>query len=150
MIETRVAIDVDDMEKAVAFYTAGVGLTVGRRFDPTWVELTGANSSIDLLGNPSGSACCPAAPALHRDYQRHWTPVHLDFVVDDLETAVERVIALGATLDREIQKRDWGRMANLADPFGHGFCLLEFRGEGYDALVAAAAEPIPVEADAKA
>jgi lactoylglutathione lyase len=27
--------------------------------------------------------------------------------------------------------RKWGRMANLADPFGHGLCLVEFRGRGY-------------------
>ena len=145
MIELRIAIDVDDMEKAIAFYTAGVGLTVGRRFDATWVELTGATSSIDLLGNPSGSGPCPCDSSLRRDYQRHWTPVHLDFVVSDLESAVERVRALGGTLDREIQDRDWGRMANLADPFGNGFCLLEFRGKGYDALVAVAAEPVPAE-----
>jgi len=26
-------------------------------------------------------------------------------------------------------------MANLADPFGHGFCLLEFRGKGYDEVL---------------
>jgi len=23
----------------------------------------------------------------------------------------------------------------LADPFGHGFCLIQFSAEGYDALV---------------
>lgn len=27
-------------------------------------------------------------------------------------------------------------MANLADPFGNGFCLLELEGRGYDKLVA--------------
>jgi hypothetical protein len=26
-------------------------------------------------------------------------------------------------------------MANLADPFGHGFCLLELRGRGYDEIL---------------
>jgi hypothetical protein len=28
----------------------------------------------------------------------------------------------------------WGRMVVLSDPFGHGVCLLEFRGAGYDAV----------------
>jgi predicted enzyme related to lactoylglutathione lyase len=138
MIELRVCIDVDDMEKAIAFYTAAIGLTIGRRFDANWVELVGASAPLDLRANPTGSEACACDPSLHRDYQRHWTPVHLDFVVSDLEEAVERVRALGGTLDREIQDRDWGRMANLADPFGNGFCLLEFRGEGYGALAEAA------------
>jgi len=34
----------------------------------------------------------------------------------------------------------WGRMASLADPFGHGIDLLEFRGRGYDEILAAGSE----------
>jgi CheY-like chemotaxis protein len=48
----------------------------------------------------------------------------------------ERARAAGALLDREVQTRKYGRLANLADPFGNGFCLLEMRGSGYDELVA--------------
>ncbi len=29
----------------------------------------------------------------------------------------------------------YGRIAMLADPFGHGFCLLQFSARGYDALL---------------
>jgi hypothetical protein len=63
-----------------------------------------------------------------RDFGRHWTPVHLDFIVANLE----RLRGLGATLDREIQIREYGRMANMGDPFGNGFDLIEFSGPGYD------------------
>jgi uncharacterized glyoxalase superfamily protein PhnB len=70
-----------------------------------------------------------------RDYRRHWTPVHLDFVVEALDAAVAKALGCGATLDQPVQVREWGRMANLADPFGNGFCLLEFRGKGYDAVL---------------
>jgi len=28
----------------------------------------------------------------------------------------------------------WGQLAMLSDPFGHGFCLLQFTGRGYDAV----------------
>jgi lactoylglutathione lyase len=35
-------------------------------------------------------------------------------------------------LEGGIQSFNWGRMAFMSDPFGHGFCLLEFIGEGYD------------------
>jgi predicted enzyme related to lactoylglutathione lyase len=60
--------------------------------------------------------------------------VHLDFVVADLEAAVARATAAGARLERPIVSRAWGRMANLADPFGHGLCLLELSEQGYDAI----------------
>ena len=61
-------------------------------------------------------------------------PVHLDFIVPDLDAAVARLTALGASLDRAIQIREYGRMANMADPFGNGFDLIEFSGSGYDAI----------------
>lgn len=133
-LELRACIDVDDLDKAIAFYTQTLGLKLGRRLGSDWAELLGATSPIDLLANPAGS---PASPngALARDYRRHWTPVHLDFTVIGLEEVVRRAQAAGATLERAIQEREWGRMANLADPFGHGFCLLEFKGRGYDTLL---------------
>lgn len=134
MTELRVCIDVEDLDQGIAFYTQGLGLKLGRRLGDAWAELLGASSPIDLLAKPSGSPASPATSAV-RDYRRHWTPVHLDFTVTDLEAAVERARAAGATLERAIQEQEWGRMANLADPFGHGFCLLEFRGRGYDALL---------------
>jgi uncharacterized glyoxalase superfamily protein PhnB len=48
---------------------------------------------------------------------------------------VERAVSAGARLERPIVVRKWGRMANLADPFGHGLCLLAFQGRGYDELL---------------
>ena len=41
---------------------------------------------------------------------------------------MERARAAGAVLKRPIVSRKWGRMANMADPFGHGCCLLQFTG----------------------
>jgi predicted enzyme related to lactoylglutathione lyase len=70
-----------------------------------------------------------------RNYRRHWTPVHIDLVVEDLDAALRRALAAGAALDREVQSKKWGRLANLADPFGNGLCLLEMRGRGYDELL---------------
>ncbi|ATB30220.1 VOC family protein [Melittangium boletus] len=133
MLELRVCIDVEDLERALAFYTAALGLKPGRSKGNDWAELLGATSPIDLLANPAGSTPAPGTSAV-RDYRRHWTPIHLDFTVTDLEAAVQRAQAAGATLERGIQERPWGRMAHLADPFGHGLCLLEFHGQGYDAL----------------
>lgn len=66
-------------------------------------------------------------------YQRHWTPVHLDFVVGNIEAAAQRAQAAGATLEGNAQTEEWGRVAIMSDPFGHGFCLLEFSGVESDA-----------------
>ena len=69
-----------------------------------------------------------------RSYARHWTPLHLDFVVTDLDAAVARALAAGAVLEATPSQHAYGRLALLHDPFGHGFCLLQFEGNGYDEL----------------
>jgi predicted enzyme related to lactoylglutathione lyase len=131
MAELLVNIDVDDLERAVRFYGAAFGLAVGRRFGAFGVEMLGGSARIYLLAKPAGSP--PFAGAAEgRDYARHWTPVHLDFVVPDLEAAIRRAEAAGARIEGETRTHAWGRIAQLADPFGHGLCLIEFQGRGYD------------------
>ena len=131
-MDLLINIDVPDLEKAVAFYTSVLGLTVGRRFGADGVELLGAQAPIYLLVKEKGSAPAPGAAA--RDYGRHWTPVHLDLVVPDLDATLRRARDAGATLEQPVQERSWGRMANLADPFGHGLRILQFSAQGYDAI----------------
>jgi lactoylglutathione lyase len=133
MARVLINLDVDDIERAVRFYTEAFGLRVGRRFDEQFIELLGAEAPIYLLGKAAQSAPFPAA-STRRDYARHWTPLHLDFVVDDIQQAVARVLALGAKVEGEVSEHAYGLLALCSDPFGHGFCLLEFRGRGYDEL----------------
>jgi lactoylglutathione lyase len=33
-----------------------------------------------------------------------------------------------------IRTHNWGRIAQMADPFGHGICFIEFLGRGYDEI----------------
>ena len=126
-------IDVDDLARAEAFYVRALGLEVGRRFGENGVELVGASSPIYLLRKAVGSAAGDATTQT-RDYRRHWTPVHLDFVVADLQTALARAREAGAILEGDVRTAAWGRIATLADPFGHGFCLIEFLNRGYDEI----------------
>ena len=128
-------IDVPDIEAGVAFYTAAFGLTVGRRFDARFVELLGAETDIYLLEKAPGTQIGPAGGDTRR-YDRHWSPLHPDFIVDDLIAAIGRVLAAGAVQEGETQEGSYGRLAMFADPFGHGFCLIEFNSAGYDALMA--------------
>jgi predicted enzyme related to lactoylglutathione lyase len=139
MGELLVNIDVDDLDRAVAFYTTAFELTVGRRLEGgAMIELLGASSRIYLLRHAAGSR--PAPGAVLRDYARHWTPVHMDVVVLDIDAAVERAQAAGATLEGGVRDEPYGRLATLADPFGHGFCLLQFTGSGYDVIAEGGAQ----------
>lgn len=133
-LQLRVCIDVENLETGIAFYRDALGLTPGRRLGQLWVEMLGAPAAIDLLAEPAGTSPSARSKAV-RDYGRHWTPVHLDWPVPDLDAAVRRAKAAGATMDRDIQDKKWGRLAILADPFGNGFCLLEYRGRGYDEMI---------------
>jgi predicted enzyme related to lactoylglutathione lyase len=127
-----VNIDVDDLERATQFYCAALDLRVGRRFDG-WTELVSTAAPIYLLPKAAGTSVSPKADQ-RRHYGRHWTPVHLDFVVTDLNASLPRAIAAGATLESGIETHAYGRIAMLADPFGNGFCLLQFTGRGYDEI----------------
>lgn len=132
-VDVLANIDVDDLPRATEFYSRALGLTVGRRFGEAAVELLGGSAPIYLLKNAAGTVASSASPA-RRDYARHWTPVHLDFVVPDLEAALARAQQAGAVLEGAVRTHAWGRIAVLADPFGHGFCLIEFLGRGYDEI----------------
>ncbi len=139
-----VNIDVPDLEHAIGFYQAAFGLTLNRRLGPAAAEMLGAEAPIYLLEKAAGT---PAARAMRqpRDYARHWTPVHLDVVVDDVDAAVAKAVAAGARLEDPPSTHAWGRIAHLADPYGHGICILQFVGRGYDELATeAGADPAPL------
>ena len=131
MARMLVNVDVEDLERGVRFYTRAFGLSIGRRFGPHAVELLGGEAPLYLLVKKTAKEPFAGAGPI-RTYQRHWTPVHLDFAVDDVEAAVRQALEAGATQEGAIQDHKWGRMALMADPFGHGFCLIQFVGRGYD------------------
>lgn len=124
-------IDVPDLERAVSFYTRAFGLSVGRRLGGRVVELVGWPVPVFLLQGRTGST---GADGDRRRYERHWTPVHLDVVVDDIGGALARAVEAGAVVERDVRVEVWGKIAALADPFGHGLCLIEFLGRGYDEI----------------
>jgi len=114
-------LDVDDLERGIAFYEQGLGLRLGRRIlDGTVAEMVGGPCPIQLQAKPG------------RDYRRHWTPLHLDFLVDDLDAAMARAEAAGARREGEAESYAWGRIATYGDPFGHGFCLIQLTDRGYE------------------
>ena len=133
MAKLLVNVDVDNLAKAVVFYRDALGLEPGRRLGEGVVEMLGAEAPLYLLEKPSGTAAFPDADKT-RNYARHWTPVHLDFVVPDIRAALDKARTAGAHVERGVRTERWGRIALLSDPFGNGFCLIEFAGRGYDEI----------------
>lgn len=128
----RIVIDIDvpALAPAIAFYTAALGLRLNRRLDDDVAELAGASCLIYLLEKPAGSPPVRGLSVM-RDYARHWTPVHMDFVVDDVGGAARQALDAGATQESECIEWRGSRCITFSDPFGHGFCLIEFAHETY-------------------
>ncbi len=126
-------IDVPDIQQARDFYTRGLGLQVGRQLGADFLELLGAPVPIYLIRAARGTPPFPKAER-GRDYDRHWSPVHLDFVVSDIGRAIAQALEAGATLEQPTRQEPYGLLALLSDPFGHGFCFLQFQGDGYDTI----------------
>jgi len=130
-MQLLINLDVHDLATAEELYVRAFGLRRGRRLGDDVVELVGPQTVVYLLSRPEGSAGAGAQP---RSYARHWMPCHLDVVVEDLDAALLRVEAAGFLREGPVREERWGRIAQLADPFGHGWCLLQFLNRGYDEL----------------
>lgn len=120
-----------DLAAAEAFYTRAFPLRVTRRFGTAGAELSGWPAKVYLLEKAAGTTGAGDQP---RRYERHWCPVHLDVIVEDVEAALEQALAAGATVDTPLRSDVWGRIVTLADPFGHGLCLIQFLNRGYDEI----------------
>jgi predicted enzyme related to lactoylglutathione lyase len=118
-MKLEICIDVDDVDRAVEFYGRGLGLEIPQQ-EKEWAKATLGDQVFWIMMIDRGRI-----GAITRDYKRHWTPIHLDFHVDDIDTVVSRALAAGEKLDREIQRNpDGGAMANLSDPSGNGIDLV--------------------------
>ena len=122
-IAFTVSIDVPEIDAGVAFYTHGLGFVEVGKLDPSVAELTFAGVRVFLLEKERGTK--PHSAGVPRHYERHWTPVHLDLEVDDLERAIRSAVEAGAVLEHTSSDPKWGDIAMLADPFGNGFCLIK-------------------------
>jgi catechol 2,3-dioxygenase-like lactoylglutathione lyase family enzyme len=140
MMRVIVNIDVPELASAIDFYTAALGLTPSRILDDDVAELTGASSVIYLLRHPPASDPVGSNPViahavnarpLLRQYARHWTPVHMDFVVDDVVRTARRAQAAGAIQEGDCIEWRGSKCMSFSDPFGHGFCLIEFADGTY-------------------
>src|SRR5215213_9316763 len=131
LMSILVNIDVPDLKGALAFYTNVFGLSLKRYLGDHVAELAGWPVPAFLLQKEEGSL---GAGGSRRTYERHWTPVHIDVVVEDIDEAVARAVSAGAIVEQDVRTTIWGKIAVIAAPFGHGFCLIQFLNRGYDEI----------------
>jgi len=118
-----VSIDVPNIDEGLKFYRDALGLTEVARPIPIYVVLKCGDAKIGLMEKPAGSKPAPGSDDVRR-YGRHWTPVHIDFDVDDFEGFLSKAVAAGAVIEQKHEMAGRPPIAFCADPFGNGFCVI--------------------------
>ena len=124
MLSVSVSIDVPDMAKGLRFYADAFGFSKISEPYPGIAVLRAGNMTITLLEKREQTKPSPNTRDV-RHYDRHWTPVHLDIHVEDLNVALDRATKAGAIREQFFENPEHGSAAFCSDPFGNGFCLLE-------------------------
>lgn len=125
MATVSICIDVSDLKTATTFYCEALGCSL-EKAQETHNTLSLDSITIHLSLKEAGSPATRTGSSL-RSFDRHWTPVHLDFDVQDVDATAAEVERLGGTIE-EVKRAEWGAAAFCADPFGNGFCLLAILG----------------------
>jgi catechol 2,3-dioxygenase-like lactoylglutathione lyase family enzyme len=115
---------VDDVESAVAFYTAYLGFTPGLNAAPAFAEVLRGQLRL-LLSGPASSAGRPM-PDGRTPEPGGWNRIHL--IVADLAAEVERLRAAGLTFRNDIVTGPGGQQILLDDPAGNPIELFQPAG----------------------
>ena len=134
MTRIIINIDVPDLKAGIRFYSDGLDFRFVRAlFGGSVAELTTDAGAIFLIEHAAGSPPIPGHAKTRNYTRQHWTPVHIDVAVADLDAAVARALAAGAVAAAPVTHHAFGRLAPMRDPFGHGLCLIELSAAGYHA-----------------
>jgi catechol 2,3-dioxygenase-like lactoylglutathione lyase family enzyme len=106
---------VDDVERAVAFYTTHFGFTVRSSAAPAFADVVRGRLRL-LLSGPKSSAGRPM-PDGRVPEPGGWNRIHL--IVEDIEAEVERLRAAGLTFRNDIVCGPGGQQILLEDPSGN-------------------------------
>ena len=123
-VSFHVSIDVPDLVAGLSFYDAAFGFAEVARPFAAMAVLDAGGTTICLHEKPDGLASTPDSND-RRHYTRHWTTVHLDLHVPDLDRVLARIRAAGGLVEREFRGVGPKDVAFCSDPFGHGFCVIE-------------------------
>ena len=112
---------VDDVEAAIAFYTAHFGFTVRSNAAPAFADVVRGNLRL-LLSGPASSAGRPM-PDGRTPAPGGWNRIHL--IVEDLEGEVEHLRGAGLSFRNDIVKGPGGQQILLDDPAGNPIELFQ-------------------------
>ena len=118
-----VSIDVPTLDEGLRFYRDALGFAEIARPVATYVVLECGGASIGLIEKAAGSKPAPGSDDVRR-YERHWTPVHIDFHVDDFEAFLAKALKAGAKCEQKYEIGGHPPIAFCSDPFGNGFCVV--------------------------
>ena len=122
MIKISVSIDVSSLKRAEMFYVEALGCKKLRAQGSNMVVLFTENCDIYLQEKEAGTKPVESSETV-RDYKRHWTPVHLDFLTENIDEVVKKILQFGG-LHEGGESGEWGSIAYCSDPFGNGFCVI--------------------------
>jgi catechol 2,3-dioxygenase-like lactoylglutathione lyase family enzyme len=122
-VSYSVSIDVPLLEDGLRFYRDALGFTEIARPVATYALLRCGSSEIGLIEKSAGSKPAPGTEDIRR-YERHWTPVHIDFHVDDFDAFLTKAVNAGATCEQKFEGGSRPPIAFCSDPFGNGFCII--------------------------
>lgn len=106
---------VNDVDEAISFYTKQLGFDVLTSAPPAFADVKRGNLRL-LLAGPTSSAGRPM-PDGRTPGPGGWNRIH--FVVDDIDTEVERLREAGATFRNDIVTGPGGKQILLEDPSGN-------------------------------
>src|SRR5574342_905074 len=107
MISFSVSVDVPDLADGIRFYASAFGFAKSAEPFPGVVMLRAGDAELWLLEKRAGSQPSVRTRETRR-YERHWTPVHMDFHVDDLQAALAKAVAAGATREQVFENPEHG------------------------------------------
>lgn len=119
----HVSIDVPNLEDGLRFYARVFGFAKTARPFSTMAILDANNVKVCMHEKQAGTRSSTGGTDVRR-YERHWTPVHLDFHVSDLDAVLTRVRAEGGAIENEFRSQGPKPAAFCSDPFGNGFCVI--------------------------
>ena len=115
---------VDDVEKAIEFYTTNFGFELGRNAAPAFAEVLRGKLRL-LLAGPESSAGRPM-PDGRKPGPGGWNRIH--FVVDDIVAEVDRLGGAGVHFRNQIVSGPGGQQIVLDDPSGNPIELFQPAG----------------------
>ena len=125
MTTVNVRYMVDDVDAAVAFYTAHLGFTLISKTAPAFADVGRGDLRL-LLSAPSSSAGRPMSDG-RRPAPGGWNRIHL--IVDNLASEVDRLRAAGVQFRNDIVTGPGGSQILLDDPSGNPVELFQPRGQ---------------------